>query len=54
LNPITKVPVLTLGPNNTIWLQVQKQIQQTLSVAPAKKKPIIKKRDKIEVPPELK
>jgi len=46
LNPITKVPVATLGNNNTVWLQVQKQIQQMLSVAPVKKKPIIKRREK--------
>lgn len=28
LNPITKQPVTTLGPNNCIWLQIQKIIQQ--------------------------
>ena len=47
LNPLTKVPVQTLGPNNTVWLQVQKQIQQMLSVAPVKKKPIIKRREQV-------
>jgi hypothetical protein len=47
LNPLTKVPVISLGNNNTVWFQVQKQIQQMLSVAPTKKRPIIKRRDDV-------
>jgi len=48
LSPVTKLPVQTLGPNNCIWLQIQKQIQQTLSVAPVKKKPVIKRREHVD------
>lgn len=47
LNPLTKLPVGTLGNNNCIWLQVQKQLeQQVQTVAHPKKKPIIIKKTK--------
>ena len=47
LNPLTKVPVVNLGPNNCIWLQIQKQPEiQGQTVAHQKKKPVIIKRKK--------
>ena len=46
LNPLTKLPVGTLGPNNCIWLQVVKQLEEPVqSVAHPKKKPVIKRRE---------
>lgn len=63
LDPLSKLPVLTLGPNNCIWLQVQKLPEvQSQTVTHPKKKPVIIKRVKTEqepvvkldVPPELK
>jgi len=49
LNPLTKLPVDNLGPNNCIWLQIQKQAEiQSQTVAHPKKKPIIIKRKKDE------
>lgn len=64
LDPLSKLPVQTLGPNNCIWLQIQKQLEvQSQTIAHPKKKPVIIKRVKapeeepvvkLKVPPELK
>lgn len=57
LNPFTKLPVATLGPNNCIWLQIQKQIQeqtQTVVHKSEKIKPVIKKREPKPTPTEAK
>ena len=52
LDPITKLPVTTLGPNNTVFLQIQKTIEQVVTKPSGKPKPRIV-RKKMEVPPEL-
>jgi hypothetical protein len=56
LDPLSKQPVSTLGPNNCIWLQVQKQPEvQSQTVTHPKRKPIIIRKVKpAEEPEEVK